>query len=250
MSVTVHPLHCGSLTASWAMFERDGSDEHVTIPVPTWAIRHPQGTVVFDTGMHPDLTGPSEKLEGVSLFFTVDLDADALVDARLRSIDIDPGKVDVVVLSHLHFDHAGGLRLLPNARVVVHEDEWHHGTDPDLAAASTYSPDEYVLGHDVLTVTGEHDLFGDGSVTCIPTPGHTVGHQSLRVRTAEQDLVLAADCCYFEHTIDGGPLPGFGFDREQHDASRNRLRSMRDAGSTVIPGHDAAALAALPATIS
>lgn len=248
-SVTVQPLHCGSLTAAWSMFEDGGAADDVTIPVPTWLIRHPQGTVLFDTGMHPDLTGPSEKLDGVSLFFAVDLDADSLVDAKLETIDTDAGDIDFVVLSHLHFDHVGGLARIPNATVVVQQDEWVHGTEPELAAASTYSPDEYQLGHDVRTIDGEHDLFGDGSVTCIPTPGHTAGHQSMRVRTANHDLVLAADCLYFSHTLDGGALPPFGFDREQHEASRRHLQSLSDAGSTVIPGHDQSAFAALPALL-
>lgn len=249
MAVTVQPLLCGSLTGERSMFETGATAADVTLPVPTWLIRHPRGTVLFDTGMHPDLAEPSDKLDAVSQFLTVDLATDSMVDARLASVDVDAGDIDVVVLSHLHFDHAGGLTRIPDASVVVQRDEWIHGTDPDLVAETSYRPDEYVLGHEVRMVDGEHDLFGDGTVTCIPTPGHSVGHQSLRVRTDHRDLVLAADCCYFGRTLDGGALPSFGFDLDQHERSRQHLQSLRDAGATVIPGHDGPMLAALPAVL-
>ena len=124
--------------------------------------------------------------------------------------------------------------------------EWEAGADDDVAAANSFRGEEYRTGHDVVLADGEHDLFGDGLVTCIPTPGHTPGHQSLRVRLADREVVLAADCAYFAATLDGGPLPPIGHDRDLHAQSLDRLRAMRSAGATVIPGHDRAAFDALP----
>lgn len=246
VTITIEPLQCGTLTAGRNMFEVDADDTPVTMPVPVWLVRHPQGTVLFDTGMHPDLTGPGEFSDAVALFFDVALTDDELVTGRLATIDAGASDVDVVVLSHLHFDHTGGLGLLPDARVVVQADEWAAGADDDLAAANTFRAAEYNLGHDVQTVTGEHDLFGDGLVTCVPTPGHTPGHQSLRVRLDSGEVVLAADCAYFERTLDGGPLPPIGHDREQHAASLELLRGMRAGGTRVLPGHDLDQFRALP----
>jgi len=246
VTVTITRLDCGTLTAGRSLFERGAADEPVELPVPSWLVRHPQGTLLFDTGMHAELTRPGELLDAVSLFFGVGLDADRLVDAQLRRAGVDPAEVDVVVLSHLHFDHAGGLAAIPDARVVVQRDEWAAGADDELAARNSFRADDYRLGHDVVLADGDHDVFGDGLVTCLATPGHTPGHQSLRVRLADREVVLAADCAYFTATLDGGPLPPIGHDHDQHARSVQRLRDLRASGTTVIPGHDGAALAALP----
>ena len=88
-------------------------------------------------------------------------------------------------------------------------------------------------------MTGEHDLFGDGSVACVPTPGHTCGHQSLRVLTVDGPVILTADACYFAHTLDDGVLPPFGFDFDQQRRSLDVLRRERASGTTIVPGHDA-----------
>jgi glyoxylase-like metal-dependent hydrolase (beta-lactamase superfamily II) len=247
VTVTISPLDCGSLIAPRSRFEQEAIDEPVELPVPAWLVHHRRVTVLFDTGMHPDLTGPGEFTDTVGLVFDVGLTADQLVDRRLEAAGVSATDIDVVVLSHLHFDHTGGLGLLPDARVVVQRDEWTAGADDNLAAASGFRAAEYRLGHDVTLADGDHDLFGDGLVTCIATPGHTPGHQSLRVRLAHVEVVLAADCAYFTATLDGGLLPPFGHDLAAHAASLDRLRAMRAAGTDVIPGHDRAVFDALPA---
>lgn len=247
VTVTISPLDCGSLTAPRNMFEQGATDEPVELPVPAWLVHHPRGTVLFDTGMPPDLTGPGELTDAVGLVFDVGLTTDQLVDRRLEAAGVGASDIDVVVLSHLHFDHTGGLALVPDARVVVQRDEWAAGADDDLAAANKFRANQYRLGHDVILADGDHDLFGDGLVTCIATPGHTPGHQSLRVRLGHVEVVLASDCAYFTTTLDGGSLPPFGHDRAAHAASLDRLRGMRAAGTDVIPGHDRAVFDALPA---
>lgn len=228
------------------MFESDGTNERITIPVPSWLIEHPMGAVLVDTGMHTDLAKPGDYLDSVSVFFDVGIDDERLVGSALRSVDVDPADIDVVILTHLHFDHAGGLAQIPNARVVVQRDEWAAGLDDDRAAANTFVQTDYRLGHDVVQVDGEHDVFGDGAILCLPTPGHTPGHQSVRVRLADREVVVCGDCAYFERTLDGGALPGFGHDLALQADSIERLRTLRRAGATLIPGHDPVTLASLP----
>lgn len=246
MDVTIEPLDCGTLTAGLEMFEVGGDETPITVPVPAWLIRHPDGIVLFDCGMHADLTEPGPLLDAVQLFFSVGVDPSRLVSAQLEERDVDPGDVDVVVLSHLHFDHVGGLGQMPNARVVVQADEWSAGFDPDLAAANSFSTRDFDLGHDVVTVDGEHDVFGDGRLRCLPTRGHTPGHQSLRVRLVDREIILCGDCAYFERTFDGAPPSPIAHDPAQQADSIERLRSLRSSGCSLIPGHDAAVMVSLP----
>ena len=249
MTITIEPLSCGTLTAGRSMFEQGATDDEIEIPVPAWLIRHPEGLVLFDCGMHADLTGAGPLRDMVSLFFGLGVDDDALVANQLAARDVDAASIDIVVLSHLHFDHTGGLAQIPDARVVIQQAEWDAGLDDDLSAANSFRREDYDLGHDLVTIDGEHDLFGDGSVTCLPTPGHTPGHQSLRVRVDSGEIVLCADCAYFSATLDGGALPPIGHDPAQQAASISRLRSLADAGATLVPGHDTAAIGALPAVM-
>ncbi|MFL3020832.1 MAG: MBL fold metallo-hydrolase [Candidatus Poriferisodalaceae bacterium] len=94
--------------------------------------------------------------------------------------------VNNIIFSHLHFDHCGGTSLIPNARIIVQNAEWDSAHHPKLIEHEVYNPADFDLGHDVLKIDGTHDVFGDGSVMCIPTPGHTAGHQSLRVNSRER----------------------------------------------------------------
>lgn len=249
MDVVIEPLACGTLTAGRSMFEAGAGDEPTEIPVPAWLIRHGDDLALFDCGMHTDMTVDGPAREVVELFFALGISTDDLVANRLERAGVDPADIDIAILSHLHFDHVGGLAQIPNARVLVQRDEWAAGFDADLAAANTFNPTDFDLGHDIVQVDGEHDVFGDGLVTCIPTPGHTPGHQSLRVRLVDQEIVLCADCAYFTTTLDGGPLPGIGHDHAQQAASIERLRDLRTRGASLIPGHDPEVFGALPARL-
>jgi len=234
---TITRLDCGRLTDDLAMFE-SGAEGSVILPVNAWLLRHAKGTVLFDTGMPTSFIGGSERTRRIEAFLAIDFDVDDRVDRQLEIRDQDPGRVDFVVVSHLHFDHVGGLATIPNAELVIQRREWEAG----LAAAEgdTLHPSEdFDLGHPLMLIDGEHDLFGDGAVVCVPTPGHTAGHQSLKVRLADgRDVVFTADCCYFARTLDSGVLPTFGHDLEQQGRSLAHLRRLRDAGATIVPGHD------------
>ena len=132
MPVRVRPLECGWLTTDLGTM-LSGRIGELSMPVGAFLVEHERGTVVFDTGMHPDLVHGSGRLGPIESMFDVHLDAANLLGARLGGCDVDPADVDVAVLSHLHYDHCGGLVEVPDCRVVVQHDEWTAAQDPVLA---------------------------------------------------------------------------------------------------------------------
>jgi glyoxylase-like metal-dependent hydrolase (beta-lactamase superfamily II) len=240
-------LTCGWLTGSAGGLVA-GATGTLRVPVPAFVVDHPEGLLLFDSGLHPEAqVDPERRLGRAAPLFTVELAADEHVGARLAALGVDPAAVRWLVTSHLHFDHTGGHASVPNATVVVQRAEWTAGQDPDLAQALFFDTANYDLGHAVQCVDGEHDVFGDGRVVCVPTPGHTPGHQSLRVRLDDgREVVLTADACYLRRTLDELALPPFGWDLTVQRASVLRLRALRDAGARIVCGHDPDEWATVP----
>jgi len=237
--VKLFAFTCGWLTSALSNFI-EGESGEIRVPVPVFLIEHPKGKVLFDSGLHPHTQkDPRGRLgDFLAETFRVEFQQGEEVAARLRALGVDPGDISHVVASHLHFDHAGGLGSIANARLVVQKREWAAGQDPDLAKRNGFAAHDYDLGHARLEVSGEHDLFGDGRVVCVPTYGHTPGHQSLRVRLDSGDVVLTADACYLRTTLEALRLPRFVYDRDMHLESLRLLRRLRDQGARVVFGHD------------
>jgi glyoxylase-like metal-dependent hydrolase (beta-lactamase superfamily II) len=219
----------------------EGGEGLADLPIPAYLIEHPKGRVLFDTGVHPDCQHDPAARVGTRLtsLFSFDFHPGEEVSARLEAIGRDPAKIEIIVNSHFHFDHVGGNALIPNATMVVQKREWEAGLTPEIAAAHGYNRADFDIGHKVIQIDGEHDLFGDGSVVCLPTIGHTPGHQSLRVRLASGEVVLAADACYFCRTLRERRLPQRVYDRQAMLDSLDKLARLEAAGARIFFGHDA-----------
>jgi N-acyl homoserine lactone hydrolase len=235
----VYALTCGRLKGELGHL-MEGGQGRIELPIPSYLIEHPKGRAVFDTGLHPDCQRDPAARLGPRLagLFEFDYRPGEEISARLAALDRDAAKIDVIVNSHFHFDHVGGNALIPNATMVVQRREWEHGIDPELAAKRGFDRRDFDLGHKLVVADGEYDVFGDGSVLCLPTPGHTPGHQSLKLRLNSGDIVLAADACYFCRTLRERRLPRFCFDRDQMHASLDRLARLERAGARIFFGHD------------
>lgn len=242
------PLEIGRLeTSARTLTQREG---RITLPVPSWLIEHDGQTALFDTGQHADLQHSKDRLGPAAPFFNPDLPADETLTARLEAADVDPATIDIMVFSHLHFDHSGGTGEIPNARIVVQRAEWEAGHQPDLIESGAYLPQDFDLGHDLELIDGDHDVFGDGRVRCLPTPGHTAGHQSLRVELDSGPVILTGDCIYLEWMLEEMAVPRFGHDIDQQLESMRALQAHRDEhGCKLLFGHDADQFAALPAEL-
>ena len=242
----LYVMTCGWLTGPMGNFLA-GLEGEIRVPVPCFLIDHPSGPVLFDTGMHPQTqTDARGRLGGIATIYRVEFQAGEEVSGRLRALGVDPSRIRYLINSHLHFDHTGGNAEIPNARVVVQRREWEAGHDADQIRKQFYDPRDYQHGHDVLTVDGEHDLFGDGRVVCVPTYGHTPGHQSLRLQLDGGPVVLTGDACYLRRTLDEMHLPSVVDDPDAMRGSLERLRALRDAGARLIYGHDPEAWATVP----
>ena len=238
MAVKLYAMTCGWISGDLGIF-LDGEKGQVKIPVPSYLIEHSKGRVLFDTGMHPaiqkDLRSRVGKRADV---FTVEFRPGEEIKGRLASLGIDPSSIKFIINSHLHWDHTGGNELIPNATVVIQKREWEAGKVPELIEANSFDPKDYDLGHRLLQVDGEHDLFGDGTVVAIPSYGHTPGHQSLKVQLASGPIVLTADACYMRKTLEDLHLPQILHNAEQMRASLMTFRKLQAAGARIFYGHD------------
>lgn len=240
MTVKLYAMTCGRLTGSFKHM-MEGGEGQVELPVPSFLIEHPKGRALYDTGMHPQLRTDARGRLGERLVGMFDFSQYGPADdikSRLESIDRDPGGIDYIISSHLHFDHVGGNELVPNATIVVQRREWQVGQSDEGESKFGFFKADLDHGHPVKQVDGEHDLFGDGSVVCIPTYGHTPGHQSLKVRTEKGEVVLTGDACYFCRTLRERRLPARMFDREEMLRSLDRLEALEKSGATLVFGHD------------
>ena len=210
------------------------------MPVPVFLIEHPKGRALFDTGLHPECQfDPLGRLGArMANLYSVRFSPGEEINARLEAVDRDPARIDLIINSHFHFDHVGGNALIPNATMIVQRREWEARLNAEFATAHGLNPADFDVGHRLRLVDGEHDVFGDGSVVCMPTPGHTPGHQSLRLRLAGGETILAADACYFCQTLRERRLPRHVFDREAMLESLDRLQALEANGSRIIFGHD------------
>jgi N-acyl homoserine lactone hydrolase len=239
MSLRVYALTCGWLEGELG-YLMEGGEGRIRLPIPAYLIEHPNGTALFDTGMHPDCQHDPAGRLGPRLagLFAFDYHPGEEIAARLAALGRDPARIDLVINSHFHFDHCGGNAQIPNATLVVQRREWDAGMDPEMAARRGFDPRDFDLGHKLRLVDGEHDVFGDGAVVCLPTYGHTPGHQSLKLRLDGCEIVLAADSCYFCRTLKERRLPRFAFDKAQMLASLDRLAALEKSGARIFVGHD------------
>ncbi|MBF6619693.1 MAG: N-acyl homoserine lactonase family protein [Patulibacter sp.] len=227
----------------------------VPLPCLSFVLRHPTaGVILVDTGFHPALVerGAADFGFPLRVIFRSVRPEPTAFDAQLRERGIDPGDVTQVVMTHLHGDHTSGMRLLPRAEFVVSADELRTARGRGAATkgfVAAHLPGDarfrvVDIGRDGVPFgpfAQSIDLLGDGSVRLLSTPGHTPGHLSVLVETADRGTVLlVGDAAYTRRNIDERILPlltdSDGDARRSLDALHEYGRENPDV--TVIPTHD------------
>ena len=231
-------------------------------PVPIFLVEHPgAGPFLVDTGLDPRLIdNPRESVGTVaSWLYTVRMTPQQAAAELVRASGVAPEEIELVVMTHMHFDHAGGIAQFPNATFAVSDQEWraandkgvmqgyhHHYFHPEFAWRTIDFEDEEVVPFE--SFARSVDLFGDGSVRLVFTPGHSMGHVSLILRlSGGRECLLCGDAAYELATIRDTLVPTIMADERLFRRSlvelQQYLRSRPDA--VVIPGHDPSAWAEL-----
>ncbi len=219
----VEMLNGGWISSSAAIW-RQGEDQQAQIrfPIPAYLIETDTERILVDTGLHP------QAARDVAGHYGPQAAIMQLEQEQDVASQIDASSLTKIVLTHLHFDHAGGLALLPpSIPIVVQRREWAGGQDEATVRRNFFYPRDYALEDRRIELV-------DGSIQLLLTPGHTPGHQSVRLG----DVVLGVDVAHFAATLDDLRFPSFADDFEAQASSAVRLRAMRDDCLTVIPGHD------------
>ena len=218
-----------------------GANAESPIDYYFWIIRNSSRVIVIDTGFtqaEADVRRRSSGGVWDPHFFCDPVDA-------VRMLGIDPAAVSDVVLTHLHFDHAGSLSAFPSARFHIQEREVIYATGPNMNHQflnSAYSADQIKEFIDLLY--GGRVVFHDGDsvlapgVSLHPLPGHTLGLQGVRVATRRGHVLLAGDSTHFYANFENiAPFPIVANVTAMIE-SFSRLHVLADSQDHIVPGHD------------
>lgn len=242
-------LDCGTIYVSDLNIfsvEGDYAGQTDTFTDTCWLVRHPDGDLLWDLGLPGELVEAGEQTQDV---FSVSLEktiSDQLIEMGLGMSD-----VEMVAISHSHFDHVGQAGDLDPATIwLVNEAEYgfmfpEAGAEGDDQSESQFPAFEGLTRE---TIGDNHDVFGDGSVIIIETPGHTPGHSSLLVNLPETGpVLLTGDLYHREESREGERVPAFNFDVEQTRASIAEFEARaEELGARVIIQHEPADTNDLP----
>lgn len=238
------PLAGGTMTCHRSNVHLGEPSGPLDLPLPAFLIEHNRGLVLFDTGVRPEAhdRATSEVYgDALAANLPVDCPPEHRLDRQLAKAGFNVGDVTHVVVSHAHFDHTGGLYLFPDADLYMQLDELQNAFWPAIPFwDSVFGREdlERVRGYRWHPLSYDLDLFGDGSIQILRTPGHTPGHQSLLVKLGSRSFVLTGDAGHTLTNFRGIPCPG-DFDSSEALRSVRKISDLADAHDALIwVGHD------------
>lgn len=211
-------------------------DLKVLFTYSCYLIRHGSEYMLWDTGHSMAAGAPAPKV--------------SIVD-QLAQINLKPEQIKYVGISHYHGDHTGQLPSFTGATVLIGKGDWDGITATKPAAGLNIAPFTHWIsgGGKLEALAGDKDVFGDGTVVVINTPGHTPGHHSLLVRLKEKgNVLLTGDLAHFHENYESNGVPVFNAHRGDTLASLDRFKkAAANLKATVIIQHDARDINKLPA---
>ena len=242
-AVRLFAMHCGGETIDRSTLDPFDADVGTKIEIPYffYLIDHPDGHVLFDTGAHRDFIANPERLGPAAEFWQIKMGKDDHLTAKLASLGLDAAEIEHVALSHLHYDHSGGVALLPNATIYVQREELRFAHYPPVYQRDIYVKWTFDQVSSWKELGGDYDIFNDGRVILFPTPGHTAGHQSMLVRTDNQAFVLAGDAIYDIAKMRQRILPGVVWNADRIIESWDAIEEYeRRYGAEILITHELA----------
>jgi len=253
----VHVFDTGRLSLPAGFVQHGGNwFESRALSVPAFVIEHPsKGLTVFDTGLSTAVVDEPGRYMGLLWATLVPVAAAERQDlaSQMRAAGLAPEDVAFVVLSDMHFDHAGGVEAFPNAQIVVArterqaalDDAWYDWYFPsDYDDVPRWLEIDYGEGAPFATFAAHHDLLGDGSVVLVDLHGHSAGSQGVVVRTESGPVLLTGNAAPTEDSWRYAARPAYTFDRHAWWEQAWRIKKFVDLvpTATVIAGHDLRAL--------
>ena len=201
-----------------------------------YLIKHGDDYMLWDTGHSMSAGPPAPKV--------------SIVD-QLAQLKLKPEQIKFIGISHFHADHTGQLPSFPGATVLIGKGDWDGiRSTPPMAGANAPAFAHWLSGAGKLeALTGDRDVFGDGTVVIMRTPGHTPGHDSVLVRLKEAgNFLLSGDLMHFHENYESNGVPSFNFHRGDTIASLERFKkAAANLKATVIIQHDPRDIGKLPA---
>jgi glyoxylase-like metal-dependent hydrolase (beta-lactamase superfamily II) len=229
------------------------------LPINVYVIQHADGLVLFDTGQNRAVTtDPAYYPDGLTGFifrqlFRFHIGSEDRLSRQLEAAGYSAGDVRKAVISHLHFDHVGGISEIPQADLLVSFEEWEcldrphperraiFGREIDIPGAK-WQRVAWVPSNDpsLAPFTDSFDLMGDGSLILLPTPGHTAGSLSMLVRRGDASpLLLIGDLAYAVELLQQRQVPGAG-EKEQLLDTYAKVLALKERipGLIILASHD------------
>jgi N-acyl homoserine lactone hydrolase len=267
--VSVHPMRTARMLAMPHFFQRPrgplstlrglglftSRSKYTPVPIPAYLVRHPgAGAILIDTGLPREVAEEGERALGraFAAAYTIEMQRGWSAVEQLPALGVDPMDVRVVVMTHLHYDHAGSIAAFPQATFVVDAAEWRAARSGGFTKGYSHKLIDHPYAWRELDFDDPRfesfasfgrtiDLFGDGSLRLLSTPGHTPGHMSVLLRLeSDRELLLTADAAYARRTIDEELVPVFVDDIHRYRRSLREIRRYveQTPGAEVICGHD------------
>ena len=223
-SPRLYVFDCGTIAVSDISIFSPGVDvgKKKTLTDSCYLIVHPKGVLMWDTGLSDAIAAmPDGKKLGDKFHGTLK----KTVAAQLKEAGFTPDAVTHLGISHMHFDHTGNVGLFPKATLLMQKEELASAFGPDAAKYGNDPKNYPTLGaNPKQELTGDHDVFGDGTVVIKRAIGHTPGHQSLFVKLKKTgNVVLSGDLAHFTKNWENRRVPSFNFDKELSVKSMNDM---------------------------